>query len=90
MSPGRILESAGSQFQEYRECMTHRLEKGQARPEECERLLSPEQLAYSLNRRNCVGMSLLEQRKNAFEVTGQYTGDGEIRKPPTTTSSPCW
>ena len=71
--PGRILESAGSQFQEYRECMTHRLEKGQARPEECERLLSPEQLAYSLNRRNCVGMSLLEQRKNAFEVTGQYT-----------------
>ena len=34
--------------------MTHRLEKGQARPEECERLLSPEQLAYSLNRRKSV------------------------------------
>lgn len=52
--------------------MTHRLEKGQAKPEECERLLSPEQLAYNLNRRNCVGLSLMEGRRGDFEVTGQY------------------
>ena len=70
--PGRILESASAQAGEYRECMAHRLEKGQAMPEECERLQSPEQLVYNLNRRNCVGLSLMEGRKGEFEITGQY------------------
>jgi transcription-repair coupling factor (superfamily II helicase) len=70
--PGRILESARAVFEEYRECMVHRMEKGQAAPEEGDRLLSPEELAYGLNRRNCVGLCLMEQRKSSWDIRGQY------------------
>ena len=71
--PGRILESAKAVFDEYRECMVHRMEKGQAAPEEGERLLSPEQLSYELNRRNCTGLCLMELRKGSWDIRGEYS-----------------
>ncbi|MGO5550373.1 transcription-repair coupling factor [Wansuia hejianensis] len=71
--PGRILESAKALFDEYRECMIHRMEKGQIQAEEGNRLLTPEQLAYELNRRNCTALCLMELRKGSWEIQGQYS-----------------
>ena len=70
--PGRILESAKVLFDEYRECMVHRMEKGQITAEEGNRLLTPDQLVYELNRRNCIALCLMELRKNSWEIKGQY------------------
>ena len=71
--PGRILENAKALFEEYRECMIHRLEKGQMRAEEGNRLLTADQLVYGLNRRNCIGLSLMELRKGTWEIRDQYS-----------------
>lgn len=71
--PGRILENARVLSEEYRECVIHRLEKGQMKAEEGNRLLTPEQLTYEMNRRNCIGLSLMELRKGAWEIRDHYS-----------------
>ena len=49
------------------------MEKGQIQAEEGNRLLTPEQLAYELNRRNCTALCLMELRKGSWEIQGQYS-----------------
>ena len=70
--PARILESAKAAAAEYREAMRHRLEQEKILPGAADRMLTPEQLLYELNRRNCTALSLMQIRKTDFEVTGEY------------------
>lgn len=67
--PNRILESAGSISDEFQECMKQRLEQKLIKAKEVPHLQTPAQLAYELNRRSCVSVSLMEPRKNDWEIT---------------------
>ena len=71
--PSRIMESVTAAFAEYEEAMKHRLELEQITKAEASRMLTPEQLLYELNRRNCIALSLMQVRKTDFEVTGEYS-----------------
>ncbi len=71
--PARILESATAAAAEYREAMAHRLEQEKILPGAASRMLTPDQLLYELNRRNCTGLSLMQIRRTDYEVTGEYT-----------------
>ena len=68
--PNRILESAKAISDEFCEAMKQRMEKGLVTAREIPELHTPEQLAYELNRRNCVALSLMEPRKQDWEIRG--------------------
>ena len=70
--PNRILESAGAIADEFCECMKQRMEKDLVDMREIPELLTPEQLSYELNRRNTVGISLMEPRKGDWESRGSF------------------
>ena len=72
--PLRILEAAEALSREYRESMAHRLEKGLVAKGAANRMITPELLIYHLNRRNCVGLAMM-QTGGAYETTGQYAVD---------------
>ncbi|MDO4491920.1 MAG: transcription-repair coupling factor [Lachnospiraceae bacterium] len=70
--PGRIRENADALSLEFHEYMARRLEKGQVKAENSVRMLTAEGLLYELNRRNCIGLSLLEPAKKDWEINGVY------------------
>lgn len=70
--PNRILESAKSIADEFQECMTQRLEQKLIKAHEIPHLLTPNQLTYELNRRSCISVSLMEPRKNDWEITDSF------------------
>ncbi len=71
--PNRILECADLLTAEFRESMSHRLEKGYLLPGQADRIDDTGTLCARLNRRNCVGMSLMDLRKNDWKITGEYS-----------------
>lgn len=66
--PNRIMESAKAISDEFCECMNQRMEKNLVDSREIPELQTPERLAYELNRRNTVGVSLMEPMKNDWEI----------------------
>ena len=71
--PNRILESAKSISDEFCECMKQRMEQKLVKAEEVPELMTPEQLAYVLNRRNLVSVSLMEPKTGGFDVNGKFS-----------------
>lgn len=71
--PNRILESAQAISDEFCECMKQRMEKDLVDAGEIPELLSPGQLAYELNRRNTVAVSLMEPKKNDWEIRRSFS-----------------
>ena len=72
LEPVRILEAAQALSDEYRMSMQHRLEKGVIDEADTRRMMTPELLVYLLNRRNCVGLSMM-QTGSGYDRTGQYS-----------------
>lgn len=70
--PNRVLESAKALSDEFCEAMKQRMEKGLVTAKEIPELHTPEQLAYELNRRNSVALSLMEPRKQDWEIRGTF------------------
>ena len=79
--PTRILEKGRSVEKEFEESMANRAAKGEALPEEARLLYSSEEITVRLNRRNCVALSLLEQKAPEWEQTGRYQIDARSINP---------
>ena len=79
--PIRILEKGRSVEKEFEESMANRAAKGEALPEEARLLYSSEEITVRLNRRNCVALSLLEQKAPEWEQTGRYQIDARSINP---------
>ena len=79
--PTRILEKGRSVEKEFEESMANRAAKGEALPEEARLLYSSEEITARLNRRNCVALSLLEQKAPEWEQTGRYQIDARSINP---------
>lgn len=71
--PNRIMESAKAISDEFCECMKQRMEKNLVDAREIPELHTPEQLSYELNRRNTVGVSLMEPKKNGWDIRGSFS-----------------
>lgn len=69
--PGRILEAAGAVADEYMEFMKQRMEKEMVDPAGIENLLTAPQLAYEVNRRHALALSVMEVAGNDWEVAGR-------------------
>ena len=70
--PGRLLEKGAAVETEFRESLANRAEKGEALPEEARLLYGAGETAARLNGRNCVALSMLEQKAPSFDITGRY------------------
>ena len=79
--PVRLLEKGRTVEQEFRESMANRAERGETLPEEARLLYGSSEIAARLNRRNCVGLSLMEQKAQEWEVTGRYPIDARSVNP---------
>lgn len=71
--PNRILECADALTAEFRESMSHRLEKGYLLPGQAELMDEVGTLCARLNRRNCVAFCLLDLQRNQWKITGEYS-----------------
>jgi len=71
--PARLFENAKAISSEYQEAMKHRLEDGQIRSIEANRMLSVDQLAYQLSGKHCVLLSLMEQHHLPLEIADRVS-----------------
>lgn len=71
--PNRILECADALTAEFRESMSHRLEKGYLLPGQADLMHEIGTLCGKLNGRSCVAFCLLDLHRNAWKITGEYS-----------------
>lgn len=71
--PNRILECAGALTEEFRESMTHRLEKGYLLPGQADLMNDTGTLCGKLNRRSCAAFCLMDLHRNEWKITGEYS-----------------
>ncbi|HIT66668.1 MAG TPA: transcription-repair coupling factor [Candidatus Merdisoma merdipullorum] len=70
--PARLLEKGRTVEKEFRESMANRAERGEALPEEARLLYGTEEITARLNRKNCVALSLMEQKAAEWEIRERY------------------
>lgn len=71
--PNRILECADALTAEFRESMSHRLEKGYLLPGQADLMHEIGTLCGKLNGRSCVAFCLLDLHRNEWKITGEYS-----------------
>ena len=71
--PNRLGERARFVEMEFRESMTHRLEKEQIEPKEAELLYTYREVVGILNRKNCVAVSALEPKPEDWEIQDKFS-----------------
>lgn len=79
--PARLLEQGRAVEEEFRESMANRAERGETLPEEAGLLCSWEEVLASLNRKNCIGLSLMDQKAPEWEVRGRCQLDARSVNP---------
>lgn len=71
--PNRLIENGNAVELEFRESMSHRLEKGYVLPGMTKLLFSCQEIVGSLSGRNCVGLCTLENARAPWSVSGRYS-----------------
>ena len=73
IEPTRIAEASEALSKEYHEAVVHRIEKGKDDGTAAKRMLTPQEFYYNLNRRCCVGLSVMRIAAGDFEITDRYS-----------------
>ncbi len=68
----RLLEQGNAVETEFRESMEHRLEKGYLLGGQTDLLMSCRQVVQKLNRRNCVSLCTIEQKRGEWDIKEQF------------------
>jgi transcription-repair coupling factor (superfamily II helicase) len=71
--PSRIAEAAEALSKEYHEAVVHRIEKGKGGGTDGQRMLTPQEFYYNLNRRCCVGLSVMRIAAGDYEIADRLS-----------------
>ncbi len=70
--PNRLQEAADATETEFRESVAHRIENGTYDRQEMPEISGMEKLLTALNKMHCIGLSMLEMRKDHWNVAEQF------------------
>ncbi len=70
--PNRIAQEGNAVEAEFSESMENRLEKGYILPGQADLLYGSRQMIGALNRRNCLGLCIMDLPRDEWKVSGRY------------------